>query len=182
MLSKIHTTIMLGFSCILLSACAKILDVNYTCTPIGADLVEIETGKSLGSCPTHITYNIPSNVNKNSFFKINGITATWASGTSVSTDETISVDLSQGRYQAYNFARPKNVAGYQADSEYALQLRQQALAAQANNQAAQQAQNLVLLQMSRDMVSPPRPAPTYSGPTHCTTIYTGGPMVNTNCY
>src|ERR1700730_10587131 len=44
---------------IVFPGCSRTLTVTYTCDPEGAQLVNVGTGQSLGTCPMQVTYDIP---------------------------------------------------------------------------------------------------------------------------
>lgn len=170
----------------MLAGCSTSLDVSYTCTPEGAQLAEVENGKVLGRCPTTITYQIPWKNRENGSSTLNGITATWPSGATATVDP-FRVSFDNGWHQAHEFLRPlnlgdpKDMAAYKIDSEYGNQFAQRQVIVQVQQQQAQQVQNAALLSLSNQILHPNQQQPTYSGPTHCATLYTG-PTSSTNCY
>ena len=106
------------------------LYVDYMCNPEGATLYQDNV--AVGTCPTRLHYQITDADRAQGYKLLKGTTATWVSGASISTPAPIIANLKNGLQQHFNLERPRNVAGYDTDANYALNLqRNRILAAQA---------------------------------------------------
>lgn len=122
------------------------LTMNYTCNPAGATLYQND-GQNLGLCPNAVNYGLTAEDKQRGYLNIPGTTAKWVSGASSYTTPTITVNLANGHNQSLNFERPRDVAGYDIDANYALKLQRNAIMAQ---QAQEQADtNALMLQQQQ---------------------------------
>ena len=162
------------------------LYVNYVCNPEGATLYS--NNATVGTCPAKLNYKITDQDRARGYMMLSGVTATWVSGASISTTNPVRASLQNGLQQHFNFERPRNVAGYDTDANYALNLqRNRMLAAQA--QAQQEAEGLDKLNNAiaaanaglHSTPPPPPPPPTLPPQVHCTTMALGGGISTTNC-
>ena len=106
----------IGFA---LSACSNGVQVGYTCDPPGAELYEnyTEPSRSLGTCPTTVTYDVTEDKEKQGWVPLKGVTAIWPSGASQAVPFT-NVDLRSGYTRDVTFTRPRDLPGYENDVKY----------------------------------------------------------------
>jgi len=146
------------------------LHVSYACNPEGATLYQDATNTALGTCPASFPYPITDQDRARGYMLLKGITAKWVSGASTSTAHPMTAYLKEGLQQHVRFERPRDVAGYDIDANYALNLQgNRILATQAQdaaNAAALGNLNNALAAANAAYASRPPPATTLPATTH----------------
>ena len=112
---------------IILTGCATQTSqssVTIFSQPVGAYLVEMNTGTSIGLAPNVAVYDnslLFTNMDENGCFRLNGWEATWPSGAKATSQQVL---LMCGGTGAYNItlSRPANHPNLQQDLEFALQV------------------------------------------------------------
>ena len=155
---------------ILTVGCATTLNVTYLSDPPGAVLYQ--ENQRFGYTPQTLQYKITDDVRKRGFALLRGTSVRWASGASAEMS-SLRADLSIGLNQQFNFIRPDNYPGREADMRFALELERLAIMrrqAQAQEQQAFfQLYNTINQQNQR-----PKPV-------NCTSTASGN-TINTTCY
>ena len=168
----------------LLNGCTTQLALTYVSDPPGAMVYQDQ--QILGYAPKTLYYKVREEDKKRGQITLQGISVQWASGaTAIAT--SIVADLSKGLSQQFTFIRPANVAGREADVQFALELErlrlaQQQVDAQRAALGWQQYQNSMnqLNQVNQQIYQQPQNLPMQNLPINCISSPVGNTIV-TNC-
>lgn len=156
----------------LTAGCATTLNVSYFSDPPGAVLYQ--GNQRFGYTPTSLRYQVTDEDRKRGYALLRGTSVRWASGASAEIS-SLRADLSIGLNQQFNFIRPENYPGREADIRFSLELERLAImrrqAAAQEDQAFYQLYNAINQQYQRQQ-------PVIR---NCTSTAFGN-TVNTTCY
>ncbi len=157
----------------LLGGCSTQATLTLQSQPVGAYLIEKDTGKQHGIAPVTVYYDASSlakHKGTDGCFRVKGFEARWVSGTTAALEFVRLCGSSTGNYEI-TFSRDPKAPDFDKDLQFALQLQ----ATRAQQQQATAAQDAAAAAMYRSLVPPPRRA------VNCTSTQIGN-TVRTNCY
>ena len=105
------------------TACETAYKINYVTEPRGGYVTYTRTGDAVGIAPKIVNYGNNASYKSGGCYQVAPVTATWASGASVS--HTQNTKLCGGvRTYTVTLSRPANYPGLQTDLQLAIQLEQ----------------------------------------------------------
>jgi len=118
-----------------LSGCASTYTLEYVTEPRGAYIVHQANGGAVGISPKSVDYGNNPQYIVNGCFRVQGVTAVWASGASVRTAEAITLCGDPGQY-TLTLSRPLSYPNLDKDLQTAMMLQQADTARRQQQEAA----------------------------------------------
>lgn len=165
-------TLTLLISVLLATGCANKTTITYITNPQGATLFERNSGTYLGVTPAVVEYNWDKRFLRGKCLVVNGVDATWSSGTKSSSDYLLTLCEGKRNYQVvipYSGNQDQllvdNQTGYQQQQNIAAQQ-------QADNDAAMYIIGAAMINSTATLINSATPPstiqPTYSTPQQTT--------------
>jgi len=139
-MEKTISTLLVMVSLLLGGCGLNKVNVALNSLPQGAEIYY--EGKPWGRTPLQAWWNVTPAHRAAGFVSTSPLEVRWISGASKS--EPLTIWLSNGSYQTYTFARPRDFADYEKDARFGLEVEKMSNQLRAQ-QLAQESQNALIL-------------------------------------